>query len=243
MNMSNKRVPVVDSAKVAAIGEDANAIGAALDSAAHDARLRAQGFATTPMLRAAIETDAATLQDMIHDGALFKPAAGEVIDIVQVRDGKHTSMLRLPEGAKPLGDGNEARATVEGTHVRVTAGAPVSKASGDAVAGDLLISTPVDIQAAAPKLGDHALDARLEGFGAPITLVPGAHPGAETVTRPVPTKALQSAKLSVVATVAKVMPPDVYRVPALGSFAAGGLLLVIFVAGQIIRRGRARGNS
>jgi hypothetical protein len=39
------------------------------------------------------------------------------------------------------------------------------------------------------------------------------------------------------------MPPDVYKGPAYGAFGVGGLLVVIFVAGTIIRRGRARGNS
>ena len=63
-----------------ALGDDASAVGAAIDAVANDVRLRAQGVASTPMLRAAIETDAATLQDMVHDGALFKPAAGEVVD-------------------------------------------------------------------------------------------------------------------------------------------------------------------
>ena len=77
----------------------------------------------------------------------------------------------------------------------------------------------------------------------PFTVVPGSHPDGEPVARPVQSKALKGAKLTLAATVARVMPPDVYKGPAYGAFGVGGLLLIIFVAGTIIRRGRARGNS
>ena len=135
--------------------------------------------------------------------------AGEVIDLVQVRDGKHVSLLRMPASAKPLGQGDEERVVVEGGQLRVVAGAPVTQANGTAVAGEVLISAPVDLQAVAGKLKDHALDARLEGIGAPIALVPGSHPDGEAVTRPVQSKALKGAALTLAATVARVMPPDV----------------------------------
>jgi len=191
MSKSGKRVAVADGVATTAIGDDATAVGAAIDAVANDVRMRAQGVASTPMLRAAIETDAATLQDMVHDGALFKPAAGEVVDLVQVRDGKHASLLRLPESAKPLGDDADAHVVVEGGQLRVIAGAPVTQANGNAVAGEVLISVPVDIQGAAGKVKTHALDARLEGLGAPVALVPGSHPEGEAVARPVQSKALK----------------------------------------------------
>jgi len=242
MSKSGKRVAVADGVATTAVGDDASAVGAAIDAVANDVRLRAQGVASTPMLRAAIETDAATLQDMVHDGALFKPAAGEVVDLVQVRDGQHASLLRLPESAKPLGEGDDAHVVIEGGQLRVIAGAPVTRANGDTVAGDVLISAPVDLQSVVGKVKTHALDARLEGIGAPIALVPGSHPDGEPVARPVQSKALKGAKLTLATTVARVMPPDVYKGPAYGAFGIGALLLIIFVAGTILRRGRARGN-
>src|SRR5258706_15377119 len=80
----------------AAIEGDAERIALVIDAAARSAHARADGFATSPMLRNAIETDAATVRDIFVNEMAFVPARGEVIELFQIRDGKPVSLVRLP---------------------------------------------------------------------------------------------------------------------------------------------------
>jgi tRNA A-37 threonylcarbamoyl transferase component Bud32 len=246
MKMSKAVVPRADDATVAALADDAAAIGTAIDTLANETKLRAQGMAGTPMLRAAIVTDAATLEDMVRDGALFKPNGNDVVEVRQVRDGKHIPLLHLPATAKPLEAAtDDPQLTQADGQVRIVAGAPVTTGNGDTVGGDVVLSTTVDLAGAAPKLHDHALSARVEGLPKQVELVaprPTATP-ADPVTKPIPIKAVKGASLSLIGSVARVMPSDPYKLPAFGSFAAGGLLLLMFLVSRIIHRGRAKGNA
>jgi len=243
MLQSTKLAPHSDSAAVAALDSTASEIASVIDTTANAAQLRAQGTASAPMLRAAIETDAATLADMVRDGALAKPGAGEVMEIVQARSGKRTSLLRLPASAKPLPDvGEDPHAVVADGQLRIVAGAPVAAANASAVGGDVLISAPVDLQGVAGKLQGHVLDARLDGLGAPVVLIPSTTSAGEQVSRPVAPKAAKGTRLTLVATVARVTPADVYRTPALGSFGAAGVLLAIFVVSTILRGRKSRAS-
>ena len=236
MLQSKKLAAHSDPAAAATVDTAASDLASALDATANEARMRAQGTASAPVLRAAIQTDAATLADMVRDGALAKPGPGEVLEILQVRGTARSSLLRLPESAKSLSDAAEEPhvAVVDG-QVRIVAGAPVSPANASPVSGEVMLSEPVDLQAVASKLKGHVIGAQVEGLGAPIVLVPATPGAGEQVSRPVGAKAIKAGPITVVATVARVMPSDVYRTPALGSFAAAGLLFLIFAIGTVLR--------
>ena len=244
MTKSGGQTSKPDAAALAALDGDAANIATAIDAVANEVKLRAQGVATTPMLRAAIETDAATLQDLVRDGALVPPGGNDIMELVQVRDGKRTPLVRLPAAAAPLTDpGADDTADIVNGQLRIVAGAPVTNANASVEAGAVWIASPVDLQAVASKLKDHVLAARIDGFKAPIVLVPQTKPDGDPVTRPVASQALKGAKISLVATIARVTTPDTYKLPAVGAFGAAGLFLLIFVVGFMLHKSRARGNS
>ncbi len=242
MTQSGKSTAHADAAAIAALDSDAAQIGASIDAAANEVKLRAQSVAASPMLHAAIVTDAATLEDMVRDGALSKPTGNDVMDVVQVRDGKRTALLHLPASAKPLADpGDQVRAALVDGQLRVTGQAPVTAGNSTAVGGDVVISSPVDLQPIASKLHDRVLAARIEGFGAPIVLVPAGSATGEEVSREIVSKSAGGSKLMLVATVAQVFEKAAsYRLPAYGSFAAGGVLLLVFAIASIASKNRKR---
>jgi serine/threonine protein kinase len=240
---SSQLAPHSDDAAIASLDGDAAQIASAIDSAANEVKLRAQTIAGTPMLRAAIETDAATLEDMAHDGAITKPSGGDVMEIVQLRDGKHTPLLRMPGDARPLTDPGDDIAAISDGQLHITAAAPVTKVNANAVGGDVVIATKLDLAPIAARLHDRVLAARVEGLGTPIVLVPPRPLAGDEVSRPITPKALKRAKPVLVATFARVMPEDVFRLPAYGSFAAGGLLLLVFIVGVVVHKSRARGAT
>src|SRR5262249_55910264 len=82
-------------AVAAALDADAEKLASLLDGDARAAQLRASGLAAMPLLRAAIETDAATLHDMAGSDFIFTPMPGEVLELFQLSDsGTPASMLR-----------------------------------------------------------------------------------------------------------------------------------------------------
>jgi tRNA A-37 threonylcarbamoyl transferase component Bud32 len=240
---AGKRTAKPDATAAAALDTDATNIAAAIDAVAKEVQFRAQSVATTPVLRAAIETDPATMQDLVRDGALARPAADDVMEVVQVRNGKRTPMVRVPMTAPELSDpGAATAADVSDGKLRIVSGAPVT-GNSNAEGGAVWISAPVDLQAIESKLHEHALAARIEGFKTPILLVPPTKQDGEQVTRVIAPQALKGTKIALVATIARVTPPDTYTLPAYGCFGAAGLLLLVFVVGMMLQMKRARGNQ
>ena len=240
---SQGRTAAVDPSASALLDNAASEVAASLDAAASEARASAQGIATSPMLRAAIETDSATLEDMERDGALQKPAGGQTIEIVQIGSGgKRTPLLRMPASATPVANkGDEPHAEVIDGQARIVAGAPVTKVNTSVVGGSVLVAAPVNLDAIAAKLKGHLIEAKLDGLGAPISLLPGNGAG-QGDSRPVPVRGLKGPPITLVATLARVMPPDTYRMPALACFAGAGLVFIVFLVGTLVR-GRTKGKS
>jgi hypothetical protein len=133
--------------------------------------MRADGIATTPMLRAAIETDAATLHDLASTEMVFTAETGEVLEVFQIRADHATSLLRIPKSAPALHalPGRDTRVTSDGRGVTLFASAPISGYSA-VLAGGLVIATPVDLSSIRRGLEDHAVRALLTGLGEDITL-------------------------------------------------------------------------
>src|SRR3954469_17178078 len=117
-----------DRAATAAVTADVERVTAAFDASARSAHMRAEGIATTPMLRAAIETDAATLRDLANTEMVFTAETGETLEVFQVRGEQAASLLRIPKSAPALHalPGRDTRLTSDGRGVTLAASAPIS---------------------------------------------------------------------------------------------------------------------
>jgi serine/threonine protein kinase len=167
-----------DRAMASALAGDAERVSTMFEAAARSTHMRADGIATTPMLRAAIETDAATLRDMANSEMLFTAEAGETLEVFQFRGNKPSSLLRIPKtGAalQPL-TGRETRVTSDGRGITLSASAPISGYTAG-FTGGLVISTPVDLTSLRRALDEHAVRASLTGLGDELTLA-GPRDGA-----------------------------------------------------------------
>jgi CheY-like chemotaxis protein len=164
---------------------DADKLAAAIDTATSAARLRVKNLATTPLLRAGIETDAATIQDFAKTEQLFVPVNGEVIEVFQLRDGTPVSMLRAPANAPALQPALEetTRLASDGHALSVIASAPIAKQSAG-IGGVLAIATPCDLQSVTRSLAAHASRATLVGVDKPVVLVPSSGDSGTPVSIP-----------------------------------------------------------
>ena len=126
---------------------DASRIADTLDGdRAQALHLRADGIAATPMVRAAIETDAATMHDLATNEMVFTPQRGEVLEVFQVRDGTPTSLLRVPTGWPALDPlkGRETRVRTDGKDVVVIASAPVGGYQSK-ITGMVVVAMPAEL--------------------------------------------------------------------------------------------------
>jgi serine/threonine protein kinase len=219
-----------DAATASALDADAERLASALDVGMRSARLRATGIAATPVLRAAIETDAATMKDLAEKEYAFSVAAGETLEIFQARKGKTTSLLRLPDTdprLEPLAD-TAARVQAIGNHVTVIAGAPITTNAG--VRGSLAVATRVDLAPATRQLAQHAVEASLRGRGLDFHLVDsqGAPRGTpRTIALPT-TSELAGSELALIAT--PITTTTTWVAPArLAGIAAAALLLACYL--------------
>ncbi|HSR96223.1 MAG TPA: serine/threonine-protein kinase [Kofleriaceae bacterium] len=180
-----------DRAAASALTSDAERISALFDAAARSAHMRADGIATTPMLRAAIETDAATLKDLTSTEMVLAPEKGEVLEIFQLRGEVVSPLLRMPRtaGALPPLRGRGTQISSDGQAVTLIVSAPIS-GYHTAVAGGIALATPVDLTSIRRSLDEHTLRASLTGLGTELALAgPRDAPRAGAAELPVPSSA------------------------------------------------------
>ena len=219
-----------------AIESAADKLAARLDSQAQAAHMRADGIASLPMLRAAIQTDAATLQDMVKDrDVLFKAEPEEVLEVFQLRDNEPSSMLRIPADAPPLEPmaANQTRARTNGKALQlVVSAAVVNQKNVDQ--GVIALSTPVDLSTVTQTLASHTTAAALVGLDQPIVLVGAAPPVSP---RTFPLKLGAQTKLAALSLAVALEQPTAQPAkapsPVLGyvryaCWGLAGLLLVVF---------------
>jgi tRNA A-37 threonylcarbamoyl transferase component Bud32 len=225
MFVENKQ-PATSSTSAAAtqaLSDAAARLAATLDTQSQAARMRAEGIASLPMLRAAIVTDAATLRDMVRDrDVLFKPEPNEVLEIFQMRDAKPTTMLRIPEAAQPLEPVAEAayRLASDGAQLHLVVGAAVSDQQG-ASNGAIALSQPVDLAALKAAIASHTKQAALVGLDKPVVLAgTGAPPDATTFP-------IQKTKLALAAALATTAHPAAKPALKYARFACWGLAVVL----------------
>jgi eukaryotic-like serine/threonine-protein kinase len=144
----------------------ARTLGELLDAKASAALLRVEGFATSPVLRAAIETDSATLEDMARDGAVLMPQPGEILEVFQA---PATTLLRMPSAAAALPAIPQRTVALvrRGSATLLVAAAPVLKTNG-VLGGSLSLAIPVEVPAGL-AIRDGALV--LDGVAVPTKLV------------------------------------------------------------------------
>lgn len=164
-----------DRATAAMLAVDAERLSSALDTTARAARVRVDVIAATPMLRAAIETDAATLRDIAVHETLFTTDPGEAMEVFQRHSERAISLLRVPEGAPALPPltGRSTQVHNDGRSVTVLASAPLT-GYVTGISGGLVISRPVDLTEIRRALGEHAVRASLTGIGPGLMLVGSA---------------------------------------------------------------------
>lgn len=206
----------------------ADKLASILEQAVSALRLRAESVASSPVLRAAVETDAATLKDMLRDrDFVFTPLDGETLELFS---GK-TSLLRIPEKAAPLRPEEHAElllhqgALVARTGVRV------------GTTGTLVLAAPVDVSTVRNGFSP-ATSATLLGFEQPLSLHEGSEQGATEEYR-FPVKLIgerSSGTLVLVVPAATSQSVDTYGALRIPLLAFSGLALILGVTLLLRRR-------
>jgi hypothetical protein len=235
-----------DQAEITALSAATERIAAAFDGAASSAHIRVDGIATTPVLRAAIATDAATLADLANTEMIFTGNKGEALEIFQFRSEKPVSLLRIPRTASalPALKGRETKLRSDGHDVMMFASAPITGYEAK-LGGGLVIATPIDFTAIRRAVEDHAVTASLTGLGSPLVLAGGPTPATTAGAAGAPiTLALPSRGEWNAGGVALVAVPK--RATGLAfapgaRYAFGGLaaLLLLGFVGSLVRRPRS----
>jgi serine/threonine-protein kinase len=240
--LANRRpgtAPDVRGARAALAGE-AERLATTVQAQARAAHTRAVGVAMAPLLRAAIETDPATLRDLAASETLFSVRPGETLEVLIAHGPTLVPAALVPADGAPIVDGGALAAgahdrtvltsTEQGLVVSVTV--PVTTQRGD-VGGALAFSTRIELAGIAEPVKRHALAASLVGLGRPLQLAGSLAAAAEAtreqhVTFPISLEdGLARGPVALEATVAAsaAAPADVD--PAYGCFAVAGLLLLM----------------
>jgi hypothetical protein len=220
-----------------AIAADAERLASTIDGALRSTRLRADGIASAPMLRAAIETDAPTMRDLIDHELSLPVGKGETIEIFQVHKASSTSLVRVPASAAPLAplQGHETRLDVVGGELLLTASAPIN---GYKASGALAIATPVDVDVIRQAIAVHAAHAALTGLGRELALVdaPSDRPTGSEVSFAVPSADFGPASLTLVATPFASGGTSWLALVRYVCCGLAGSMLVVFVISTVVRR-------
>ena len=211
-----------------ALASDADRIASTIDSAARSAHARASSIAATPVLRAAIATDAATVRDLADKENLLAASSGEEIEIFQLGGGTPASLLRVPAGAPALSaSGNPTRLEVHGQDVRVVASAPIaSTASG--VSGEVVVALPIELASARQQLAAHAASATLDGPDLQLELVP-PHGVATNQPRMLQLATSDGGLGGLSLAVVPIGAADAAMWPLRAAIASGAICLILFV--------------
>jgi serine/threonine protein kinase len=151
----------------------ADKLTSALEQAVGGLRLRAESVASSPVLRAAVETDAATLKDMLRDrDFVFVARDHETLELFANK----ASLLRIPETASALQATDHAELRLRGDKIMAHTGVRVGSS------GLLVLAAPVDLATVRNGLPP-TVSATLLGFDKPHLLRERTEPGASEEQR------------------------------------------------------------
>jgi serine/threonine protein kinase len=228
-----------DRAASDALTSDVERISSTFDATARSAHMRADGIATTPMLRAAIETDAATLSDLAGTEMIFTANKGEALEVFQFRGDKASSLLRIPKTVRALPPlkGRETKLRIEGATATMFASAPVSGYRAELIGG-LVISVPVDLTPIRRALEDHAVRATLTGLGTDLTLTGTGGGGDAPVKLAIPSGGEWTAGGAMLVATPKRAAGLTWALPVRNMSGGLGVLLLIGFVVSLVRRPR-----
>lgn len=215
-----------------ALSAEASHLASTLEYQARTAQSRAEGLAMAPVLRAAIETDAATIQNLAADESLFIVNAGEQLEVFLLRGDAMASALRIPSNAPPLAPSDVVTTRVVSAEggLAITATAPVTNQRAG-VAGSLALSLPLELTGLGAQLAPYAIEATLVGFDRPIAIAStgtGTAARGERISVPVPLAAgLAARPISLEANLAPLRSGAANRTLAYLCFALVGVLVMI----------------
>jgi hypothetical protein len=226
-------------ANLALVKADADRLASVIDSATHAAQLRVDGLAQTPMLRAGVETDVATVNDMFKNEFSLKLDPGETFELLQKRDGELAAMLRVPKTAALAvrADHQPRLHVVKPNGLQVVVSTPISSQRGEE-AGAVATATTIDLTPVISQLSGHVQSAELRGLETPVVLVaPGGAPaGPAASKKPGAATEIPVAlpkELAVVATLAVTLTPPPAPAPTfgwvrMGCWALAGILGILY---------------
>lgn len=136
------------------------------------ARQRGAMIAMSPLLRAAIETDQATVEDLLRTEGTLAMQDGDVLEIRQQRDGASTLLARAPTNAAAIGEPGPTRITFRTGATRVEVTSPVLDRAGHP-AGAVVLSVPIGADALA-NISRARLEELVRGIEPPV-VVSDAH--------------------------------------------------------------------
>jgi hypothetical protein len=175
-----------DKATPVAVELEAERLASAIDASAKSAHMQADGVAMTPMVRAGIETDAATMADIAKDEIHLALVPGETLEVFQLRDTATKTLLRVPPtvtAVQPI-SGHDTRLENSGKgSLQVVAGSPIEPQSRTrtGIRGEVAMSIPVDLALTRQRLSELVVKASLIGVGAALPLVtPAGDPAGDT---------------------------------------------------------------
>lgn len=202
------------------------------------AHARAQTLAQLPRLSWAVATDEQTMLDLTADELAFQPAAGELIEIGQVRrrDGAVTLLRRVGDAGVfhlPLADLGAHLLGADGRlHVADVVGVE-PKTQADVMRGSVAVSRLVDVAELATRLGRLPFALRVDTAGGGGIVVGKAPSRARSEELPLYADAARGAKL-VALLPANELPATGYLVGAIA------ILLAALVAAALLWRSGAK---
>jgi hypothetical protein len=218
----------------------AELIATTLDGQARAALVRAEAIASSSMLRAGIQTDAATMADMARDqDVVFPIKPGETLEVFQVRAGVRTSLLRIPADAASVKPPAAGQIEIAQLGPAVTSIVNAGIPERDGVGGEVVMSVPIDLEPIKRRVDPRARKVTLIGLAAPVALVEAPGPGVEVAAVPIPVTVDHVGTLSLAGVVAvppPAAPSSAIRVARYASFALAGLMALVLVVTLVRRR-------
>jgi len=229
--------PPVTTLNTETLKNTAALIGTTIDGEVRAVQVRAEAVATSSMLRAGIATDAQTLADMKRDkDVVFPVKDGETLEVLQIVDGKRTTLLRVPADASaveaPPAGKNRLEARI-GDVLAVTTSVNVPSPE-PTITGEVSLTAPIDLAPIRQRLGDQVQEAVITGLAIPVVLVKSTGVKGNVVSFPIATS-LGDAPL----TFSAIVRPHVStsQLPQIRLFAFGfaGLFALLFLV-SLLRR-------
>ena len=195
--------------------------GTMLDGEARAAQVRADAIASSSMLKAAIQTDARTLQDMVRDhDVTFQLGTNESLEIFQ----GSASLLRLPAGAPAIALPAAGAARLQGAPT----GMSVVVDSKVGPTGDIALVANVDLGPLRARSVPQLTGIAIAGLGTPIPLGAAATGGTQ-VSAPITTTLAKELSIVAMMTAPPLVATNPYAIPFYACLGLAFVFLMIFV--------------